>query len=155
MDQNASGPEEFYFMIRGGPSITIWNPGKVGDEYVKTYGHCHKHNEPETYWVLHGEGIFLMQKMGEKIDEVEEIKIQKAKAGDVVEVPRGWGHVACNIGKEFLVTADNSPSDAEHSQNDYVPIKNMQGFAYYIVEKEGKPALVINPRYKKVPKAEI
>ncbi len=155
MEPNASGPEEMYFMIRGDPNITIWNPGKVGNEYVKTYGHYHKHNEPETYWVLRGEGIILMQKMGKTSDIVEDIKIQRVKAGDTVHIPRGWGHVACNTGKTSLVTADNAPADAEHNQNDYIPIKEMCGFAYYIVEKNGKPALVKNSRYKKVPELNL
>lgn len=155
MEPDALGPEEMYFMIRGIPNITIWNPGKVGKEYVKTYGHYHKHNEPESYLVLHGEGIFLMQKMGKTDDEVVDIKIQKAKVGDVVDIPIGWGHVACNIGKKFLVTADNAPADAEHNQNDYTAIQRMHGFAYYILEENGKPALVKNPKYKKIPEINI
>jgi hypothetical protein len=31
----------------------------------------------------------------------------------------------------------------------------MRGMAYYIIEKDGQPALVRNPLYKKVPEAEI
>ena len=155
MEPDASGPEDMYYMIRGNPNVTVWNPGSVGKEYVKTYGHYHKHDEPETYHVLHGEGIFFMQKMGKKIDEIEEIKVQKAKAGDAIKIPSGWGHFACNIGKTFLVTVDDAPSDAEHNQNDYTPIQKMHGFAYYIVEKDGKPILARNHNYKKVPDVKL
>jgi hypothetical protein len=33
---------------------------------------------------------------------------------------------------------------------DYEPVKMMQGFAYYIVERDGKPALRRNPKYSEV-----
>ena len=44
MDPNSPGPEIQYHMIRGGTkqrNITIWEPGKIGGEYIKTYGHYH------------------------------------------------------------------------------------------------------------------
>jgi hypothetical protein len=33
---------------------------------------------------------------------------------------------------------------------DYEAVKQMRGFAYYVVEKGGMPTLVRNPRYKEV-----
>ena len=38
---------------------------------------------------------------------------------------------------------------------DYEPVKKLQGFAYYVVEKEGQPTLVKNTKYKTVPEASI
>jgi len=38
---------------------------------------------------------------------------------------------------------------------DYKPIKKLKGFAYYVVEKKGKPVLVKNSNYKKIPHAKI
>ena len=53
MDPTAAGAEIQYHMVRGGSdqrNITIWEPGKVGEEYIKTYGHYHVGNLDETYW---------------------------------------------------------------------------------------------------------
>ena len=38
---------------------------------------------------------------------------------------------------------------------DYESVKKMRGFAYYVVEKDGKPALVANKLYKEVKKIEL
>src|SRR3989338_9245201 len=82
MDPSAgSGPAVHYHMVRGGSdqrNITIWEPGKVGDEYIKTYGHYHVGKLDETYWVLFGEGIVLVQKLaldakGNMIPDVVEV----------------------------------------------------------------------------------
>jgi hypothetical protein len=43
---------------------------------------------------------------------------------------------------------DDSASMPGHA--DYEAVKQMRGFAYYVVEKDGVPALVRNPRYKEV-----
>ena len=65
MDPGVSGPEVHYYMIRGGKikkNITVWEVGKIGDEYIKTYGHYHVGDLDETYWVVAGEGVVLLQK---------------------------------------------------------------------------------------------
>ena len=70
MDPNGVGPEVHYYMIRGGKdqrNITVWEPGTVSGEYIKTYGHYHIGNLDETYWILFGTGIVLKQKMA--VDE--------------------------------------------------------------------------------------
>lgn len=152
-DPTAAGPEEVYFMIRGKPNITVLVPGKLGEEFCKTYGHYHFHDEPEHYKVLHGEGIFLFQKKGENEAAIEDVQIKKVKAGETVEVPKGYAHLMINTGNEFLITADDAPTDAETKMNDYEPIRKMQGFCYYIVEENGEMKFIKNPRYKKVPEA--
>jgi hypothetical protein len=54
------------------------------------------------------------------------------------------------------VTADDSPVEgADDSASmpghaDYEPVKKMRGFAYYVVEHDGKPVLVPNKLYKEV-----
>lgn len=171
MDPEAKGPEAHYHMVRGGKdlrNITIWEPGKVGKEYIKTYGHYHVGDIDETYWMIYGEGITIAQRRvvdagGEPIDdEVDAIRIIKVKAGDAVYMPRGWAHAAVNIGKTFFVTADDSSVNFEDvdpsslpGHADYEPIKKMRGMAYYVVEQNGGPTLVKNPLYKKVPEAQI
>jgi len=169
MSPDASGPAIHYYMIRGGSekrNITVWEAGTVGGEYVKTYGHYHVDNLPETYWVLAGEGIILLQKLlvesdASHIDRVEDFKAIRVKAGDAVEIPGDYGHLAVNTGKTWLVTADNSPvakagdSASSPLHADYEMIKKMRGFAYYVVEKDGAPSFVPNPLYKEVRKTDF
>ena len=170
MVPEAAGPSVHYHMVRGGSeqrNITIWEPGKVGGEYIKTYGHYHVGDLDETYWVLYGEGIAVVQKRvdgpdGPIDDEIEGLYVVKVKAGDGLYMPAGWGHLVVNIGSTFLVTADDSPVNFEEvdpvslpGHADYDAVKRMRGFAYYVVEQNGKPALVRNRRYKRVPEAGI
>lgn len=171
MDQTAVGPEVHYHMVRGGSdqrNITIWEPGTIGGEYIKTYGHYHVGKLDETYWVIFGEGVVLVQKraMDEagnpKDDEVEEAYAVRVKTGDALFIPAGWGHLVANVGKTFFVTADDSPVNFEEvdpvslpGHADYEAVKKMQGFCYYIIEKEGNPALVKNEKYQKVPQISI
>ena len=64
MSPEALGPEVHYYMIRGGTdkkNITVWESGTVGGEYIKTYGHYHIIDFKETYWIIEGEGILLLQ----------------------------------------------------------------------------------------------
>ncbi|MCG2686011.1 hypothetical protein L6258_01415 [Candidatus Parcubacteria bacterium] len=152
----ASGPEEVYFMLRGQPNITVLVPGKIGEEFTKTYGHYHKHGGAETYQILFGRGLLLLQKKGADDEELEDICLREVGARDTIEVPKGYGHVMINVGSTFLVTADNAPTNAETSQNDYEPIKKLRGFSYYIVDDgEGGWKAVRNEKYVKVPKLEV
>ena len=113
-------PDDFYYVIRGNPNITIIPPGLAGKEYLKTFGHYHKHNQEEKYKVLMGEAVFLLQKPAKnRPDQVEAVKVLRAKAGEEVISPAGWGHFMANVGGTVLLTSDDAPSDAQSSQNDY------------------------------------
>ena len=171
MESDVRGPEVHYHMVRGGKdlrNITIWEPGTVGAEYVKTYGHYHVGDIEETYWIVYGEGITIAQKRmmgadsGPIDNEIEEIRIVRVKVGDAVYMPRGWAHAAVNIGTTFFVTCDDSPVNFEDvdpsslpGHADYEPIKKMRGMAYYVVSENGQPTLIKNPKYTKVPDAKI
>lgn len=169
MDPSAEGPSEHYFMIRGGSkkgNITVWQSGTVGGEYIKTYGHYHVDELPETYWVISGEGIALLQKRlveGDVSvnDRIEEFKVVRLKAGDELAIPAGWGHLVVNTGGTFLVTRDDSPvagigdSASMPLHADYKPVQEMKGFAYYVVEHEGAPALVRNAHYREVVREDL
>lgn len=171
MDSNGIGPAVHYYMIRGGveqKNITVWEPGTISGEYIKTYGHYHVGDLSETYWVTFGEGIALLQKLAEDengnmiADEVEEFKAISVKAGDEVFMPAKFGHLVVNTGKTYFATADDSPVDFEDrdpssfpGHADYEPVKKMQGFAYYVVEHEGKPALKRNSKYKLIKKEDL
>ena len=165
MDDTADGPSTHYYMIRGGKdqrNITVWEPGTVGSEYIKTFGHYHIGHLDETYWVLFGEGILLMQRLEEAdgkpvINRVAEFKAMRVKGGDSVFIPAGHGHLVANVSKTFFVTADDSPVDFTEADPvslpghaDYKMVEQMHGFAFYVVERDGKPALVKNPRYEAV-----
>ncbi len=171
MDPNGIGPAIHYYMIRGGveqKNITIWEPGTVSGEYIKTYGHYHIGDLDENYEILYGEGIALLQKLstdknGSMIaNQVEEFKVIIAKPGNNIYMPSGFGHLLVNIGKTYFVTADNSPVNFDEKNPasfpghaDYELVKKMRGFAYYVVEHEGKPALKKNPNYKKIIKEDL
>jgi len=161
-----AGPAVHYYMIRGGveqKNITVWEPGTVGGEYIKTYGHYHVGNLEETYWILYGAGIALEQQRverdGQPVDsELMLFRATPVKAGQSLHFAPGHGHLVVNIGETFLVTADDSPVEfggrlTEASlpgHADYHPVQALCGFAYYVVEHDGRPALVKNHHYTKI-----
>lgn len=165
------GPAIHYYMIRGGKdqrNITVWEPGLVGNEYIKTYGHYHVGDLSETYWILYGEGIALLQKraedeQGNPINNViEEFQAIPVKPGNEIFLPPNYGHLVVNISKTYFVTADDSPVHFDDpdpaglpGHADYKPIQEMKGFAYYVVEKDGKPSLKKNPNYKEIKKENL
>ncbi|MEK7093517.1 MAG: glucose-6-phosphate isomerase family protein [Patescibacteria group bacterium] len=178
MKPDAQGPAIHYYMVRGGKNkrnITVLETGTAGGlpaapgrpaqagEYIKTYGHYHIGALDETYWFLAGEGVALLQKLTDQSDPsvVAEFKAIQVKAGDSVYMPAGYGHLMLNTGKTWLVMEDDSPvegpddSASMPGHADYEAVKQMRGFAYYVVEKDGKPALVPNKLYKEVKKTDF
>ncbi len=169
MHPGAPGPDIHYYMIRGGSektNITVWETGLVGGEYIKTYGHYHVGQLDETYHIVAGEGIVLLQKRKEDQnghpidDEIASFYAIRVKAGDSVFIPSKTGHLVVNTGKVWLVTVDDSPVNFEEvdpvslpGHADYEAVKALKGFAYYAVEENGQPTLVKNPNYKQVPEA--
>ena len=164
MNPDVTGPAIHYYMVRGGKNkrnITVLETGTVGGEYIKTYGHYHIGELDKTYWFLQGEGVVLQQKLVEENGtpnpfRVEEFKAIRVKAGDSVYMPAGYGHLMVNTGKVWLVMADDSPVEgADDSASipghaDYGAVKQLQGFAYYVVEKDGVPTLIPNQRYTEI-----
>jgi glucose-6-phosphate isomerase len=161
-----------YYMIRSGKdqkNITVWEPGTISGEYIKTYGHYHVGELDETYWVIFGQGVALLQKLatdenGNMIaDTVEEFKAIPVKQGDSVYMPSGYGHLVVNTGTTYFVTADDSQVDFEDKKDeasmpghaDYSLVQKMCGFAYYVVEQNGKQALVKNKLYKEIKKQDL
>ncbi len=171
MSPEIAGPDVHYYMIRGGKektNITVWECGVVGKEYIKTYGHYHIGDISETYSILQGEGILLLQKRkvgadGKLIDdEIESFEAKKVKAGDKIFIQPETGHLIVNTGEIWLVTSDDSPVYPDDidpvglpGHADYEAVKKMGGFAYFVVEKDGFPILIKNPKYKIVPEASI
>lgn len=171
MDPTGVGPEIHYYMIRGGveqKNTTVWEPGTISGEYIKTYGHYHVGDLSEHYTIAYGEGVALLQKLvedaqGQMIaDEVAEFKAIPVTTGDKIFMPAKFGHLLANTGSTYFVTIDDSPVDFEDrdpssfpGHADYSLVKEMQGFAYYVVEHNGKVALKKNPRYKNILKEDL
>ena len=72
LDPSTSGPRWTYLMIRNLPflsrenircDLTILHSCRLGQEFNKTFGHIHRPEEPETYKVIFGKAVFLIQKM--------------------------------------------------------------------------------------------
>lgn len=120
-----------------GTSITY--PGKVGDEYFMTKGHFHTIlDTAEVYYCLSGHGYMLME------DPEGNWDAQEMTPGRAVYVPKRYAHRSINIGKEPLVTFFVFRADAGH---DYGTIET-KGFRKLVVEKDGKPQIVDNPKWK-------
>ena len=120
-------------------STTVLRPGKVGDEYFMTKGHYHALGDRcELYYGLIGEGCLLLQ------TPEGEISRQPITPGALVYTPPYWGHRSVNTGSSNLVLLAVYPADAGY---DYQSIVE-QGFAALIVERDGQPQVVANPRFR-------
>jgi glucose-6-phosphate isomerase len=122
-----------------GYSTTVMRPGKVGDEYFMTKGHFHAlADRAELYFGLAGEGYLLLQKLD------GEVNIQYMAPGTAAYIPPYWGHRTVNTGAENFVFLAVYPAEAGHN---YGVIAD-HGFASILIEHDGKPQLVPNPRYR-------
>ena len=118
---------------------SIVYPGKVGNEYYMTKGHFHTILETgEVYYCLSGNGAMLMENPEGDWD------IQYFTPGQAVYVPPRYAHRSINLGNEPLVTFYTFRADAGH---DYGTIET-KGYRKLIVEKDGKPEIIDNPKWK-------
>ncbi len=129
-------PQEAGELLQG---ISIVHPGKVGDEYFMTKGHFHaKLATAEVYYCLAGQGLMVME------TPEGEWAVSELQPGGVLYVPPRWAHRSVNTAAEAdLATFFVYPADAGH---DYGSIEK-QGFRKLIVEQDGRPAIVDNPRW--------
>jgi len=120
-----------------GTSITY--PGKVGDEYFMTKGHFHTILETaEVYYCLRGHGYMLME------NPEGDWEARELTPGRAVYVPERYAHRSINVSdSEPLVTFYAFRGDAGH---DYGTIET-KGFRKLIVERDGKPEVVDNPKW--------
>lgn len=137
---------EFYEMgapedagdVAFGTSITY--PGKVGDEYFMTKGHFHTVLETaEVYYCLSGEGYMLIE------SPEGDWSLLDLKPGVVAYVPKRYAHRTVNTGNTPLITFFAFRGDAGHN---YGTIETL-GYRNLVVEKDGKPATVPNPKWGK------
>jgi glucose-6-phosphate isomerase, archaeal len=115
-------------------------PGKVGNEYFMTKGHFHKVLETaEIYYCLRGHGYMLQENPEGDWNAVE------MKPGSAVYCPKRFAHRSINVGSDLLVTFFAFRGDAGH---DYGTIET-KGYRKLIVEENGKPVIIDNPKWKK------
>ncbi|MCB8984158.1 MAG: glucose-6-phosphate isomerase [Ardenticatenaceae bacterium] len=121
--------------------ISIVHPGKVGSEYHMTKGHFHEVLETgEVYYCLKGQGYMVME------TPEGEWAVEALSPGRVLYVLPRWAHRSVNVSPdEDLITFFIYPGNAGH---DYGTIEQ-QGFRKLIVEQEGQPAVVDNPRWER------
>ena len=129
-------PESSGELLHG---ISIVHPGKVGDEYFMTKGHFHAVlDTAEIYYCLAGEGYMVME------TPEGESRIAALHPGGVLYVPPRWAHRSVNTGANAdLITFFVYPGHAGH---DYGSIEK-QGFRKLVVARDGRPAIVDNPRW--------
>jgi len=121
-------------------ATTTINPGKIGDEYFMTKGHYHRRPDTsEVYLGLEGKGCLLIQT---EEGDLESIDIQP---GGMAYIPPYWGHRMVNTGSTPFVFFAVYPGDAGHNYGDI----EKTGFVKILVERNGKPLLIDNPRWKK------
>jgi glucose-6-phosphate isomerase len=137
--------------------ITVIPPGMIGKEFIKTVGHFHSRvpgeefDYPEIYEVLHGQALFLIQKLDQNDpNTVRTVMAIKAGKGEKVVYPPNYGHIIVNIGHEVLVTANWVSSEYTA---DYKSVAEKQGMAYYVVKgaSDRQFEIVPNKNYKDLP----
>jgi len=118
-------------------AVTEMLPGKIGEEYYFTKGHFHKPPEAsETYIVLHGNGIVILQHE----DNEKPILIAPFSRGMVVFTPPYYGHRVVNIGsgKLYWISIFNTGVELNYEKI----LK--EGFKVSVVEKDGKATFIEN-----------
>jgi glucose-6-phosphate isomerase len=131
-----SRPETAGELMNG---LSVVHPGKVGEEYFMTKGHFHAIlATAEVYYCLKGEGVMVME------TPEGECAVEPMRPGHVLYVPPRWAHRSVNTSPdEDLITFFIYPANAGH---DYGSIEN-QGFRKLVVETDGKPQIIDNPRW--------
>lgn len=122
--------------------ITVIPANMLGKEFTKTKGHHHAGFYGELYIVLEGEGFYLMQKGDE--NKIEDVCVVKAKKGEAIAIPAGYGHVTINPSSEKLKTANWVD---ENDKGNFNLFEKLQGACYYYT----KDGWVKNENYKNVP----
>ena len=119
---------------------SIVYPGKVGNEYHMTKGHFHTILETaEVYYCIRGQGYMLLE------NPEGDWRAIAMEPGKAVYVPKRYAHRSINVGRdEPLITFFVFRADAGH---DYGTIET-KGYRKLLVEQNGEPAAVDNPKWK-------
>lgn len=172
LDPNITAPaDETYFVYRGiylpehqqlveenrlSYDITVIPPFRLGKELNKTLGHYHAPKpgtaniaHPEVYEVLHGEALFLLQKMDGRFDQLLNVIAVMGKTGDKIIYPPNYGHIIVNVGNDVLVTGNWCSLDYKPL---YKEVADKHGMSYYVIADEFEQfKFVPNRNYKDGP----
>jgi glucose-6-phosphate isomerase, archaeal len=122
----------------GTPGGLFWGnttiePGRVGDEYFMTAGHCHAAlNRAEFYAAVKGEGVLLL------MNESGNTRAEKMHPGSLSYIPGGFAHRVVNTGQTPLTFVACWPSDAGH---DYTTVAS-RGFGVRIRSIDDLPQVI-------------
>ncbi|WP_020618064.1 glucose-6-phosphate isomerase [Paenibacillus daejeonensis] len=117
---------------------SIVYPGKVGNEYYMTKGHFHTIlDTAEVYYCIGGQGLMLME------SPEGDWAAEPFTPGRAVYVPGRYAHRSINTGHEPLITFYTFRADAGH---DYGTIES-KGFRNIVIERDGQPAIITNPKW--------
>jgi glucose-6-phosphate isomerase len=135
--------------------VVVMPPRLYGREYPKLFGHYHPLvrstglSTPEVHSVLQGSCHFLLQKSVPPYDEIEDVILVEARAGDIFIVPPNYGHVSINPSGDVLVFDGFLMRNLDAN---YEPYRRYRGAAYYeIIGKDGSPELIANMNYTRLP----
>jgi glucose-6-phosphate isomerase, archaeal len=118
---------------------SIVYPGKIGAEYHMTKGHFHTVlDTTEVYYCLRGHGYLMME------NPEGDVEARELRPGLALYVPKRYAHRSINVSNsEPLITFFAFPGHAGH---DYGTIET-KGFRKIIVDKNGAPEIIDNPRW--------
>lgn len=149
LKEKVKGNPALYFMYRGVKEkgnlrydITVIPPNLLGTEYAKTKGHNHIGKCQETYTVLKGKAIYLMQKTNN--NKIEDVYAVETKKGQSIVIPPFYGHVTINPIKKELRMANWMPKTGK---SEYSLFENLKGACYYYTTK----GWVKNNKYINIP----
>lgn len=138
--------------------ITAIMPGVINGECKKTSGHYHGYISGQTYTysevyeVLHGECIYILQKVmnfdKDEEPQISDLMAVRVKAGQAIIIPPFYGHCSINIGDDVLLFSNIAVVSCPLH---YAPIKEKHGLAIYVAKENGMVSLVPNPHYQNAP----
>lgn len=165
LDKTIKTPKELYYMYRDvyisdksllernklRYDVTLIKPDCLGKELMKTQGHYHPDNFGELYEVLYGRCFCLLQRPNLKDHQIiKEVILVKAKAGEKILIPPGFGHILINPGPDYLVTSNWVSSNFT---SEYDLYKKAQGAAYFVIHsQDGGLEFISNPYFKQLAK---
>ncbi len=128
--------------------LTVIPPRDLNGEWTKTKGHYHPENPagigyPEIYEVIGGKAHYLLQSRA-----LDDVVLVAAKAGDLVIMPPGYGHITINPSGDQTLVMANIVSTAFESE--YADYERRKGAAYYEMTSG---ELVRNRNYPAMPPA--
>jgi glucose-6-phosphate isomerase len=117
--------------------MSVIAAGKVGNEYYMTKGHLHESDvQSVVYYCVSGKGLLLMD------DLKDDFQALPFSAGTAIHIPPQYAHRVVNIGTEKLTFVSVFHVAAGHVYQSVAEA----GFAYLVMDVDGKPTLIPNPK---------